>query len=139
MKKEIISISPDDTEKAAESLAENLSGGEIIAFYGDLGMGKTHFVKGLARALGYKGDVTSPTFNIVNEYRGGRLDVFHFDMYRVSSWEDLYSTGFFEYMDENGVIAVEWSENIESAIPDTAIRVTLNRIDDNKRKIIIER
>lgn len=139
MKTEHLSYSPADTEKIALNLADTLNGGEVISFYGDLGLGKTHFIKGLAKGLGFNGEVTSPTFNLVNEYRGGRLDLFHFDMYRITGWDDLYSTGYFEYMDEGGVIATEWSENIEAAIPDYSIKIYIERIDESTRKITVER
>ena len=107
---EIITKSPNETEKFAEDFAKNLVGGEIIAFKGSMGMGKTCFTRGLARGLGFSGQVSSPTFALVNEYLGGRLPLYHFDMYKVESWEDLYSCGFFDYMDMGGVIAAEWSE-----------------------------
>lgn len=133
-----ISSSPNDTVSVAESLAKKLSGGEIIALKGGLGMGKTCFVKGLARGLGFRGQVTSPTFAIVNEYIGGRLDLFHFDMYRITGWDDLYSTGYFEYSAAGGVVAVEWSENIEGALEkENVIYVTIERISENERKITI--
>ncbi len=139
MKEEYISNSSQDTEKIAEKFALSLLGGEVIAFTGSLGMGKTCFVRGLARGLGFSGEVTSPTFALINEYRGGRLDIFHFDMYRVTDWNDLYSTGYFDYCDYGGVIAVEWSENIESALPDGTIYIDIKRIDDTKRKITVTR
>ena len=133
-----ISSSPEDTLSIAQKLSEKLSGGEIIAFKGGLGMGKTCFVKGLALGLGYKGEVTSPTFAIVNEYIGGRLDLFHFDMYRITGWDDLYSTGFFEYINRGGVLAVEWSENIEGALQDESIiTVDISFISDIERKITV--
>lgn len=136
--KEILSCSAEDTIKAAENFAKALRGGEIIAFKGGMGVGKTHFVRGLAKALGFSGNVNSPTFAIVNEYRGGRLDLFHFDMYRVESWEDLDSCGFFDYMNENGVIAAEWSENIENALPDNTIYITIEKTGEDSRKITVE-
>ena len=133
-----VSSSPEDTVKIAASLAKKLSGGEIIALKGGLGMGKTCFVKGLAAGLGFAGEVTSPTFAIVNEYLGGKLDVFHFDMYRITGWDDLYSTGYFEYSAAGGVVAVEWSENIEGALEgQNVITVTIERISDNERKITV--
>ena len=133
------SDSPAETKNIAIRLSTELQGGETIAFYGDLGAGKTCFITGLALGLGFTGEVSSPTFAIINEYLGGRLNLYHFDMYRVNSWEDLYSTGFFGYLQEGGVLAVEWSENIESALPDDAIRVKIERIDDNVRRITVER
>lgn len=134
-----ISNSPADTKKFAADLATTLKGGEVIAFYGDLGLGKTCFVTGLAEGLGFSGEVSSPTFAIINEYLGGRLNLYHFDMYRVSGWDDLYSTGYFECMESGGVLAVEWSENIESALPDSTIRVTIKRLDETKREITVNR
>lgn len=139
MKFEYISKHENETEKIAFEFAKTLKAGEIIAFKGDLGMGKTCFTRGLADGLGFKGEVSSPTFAIVNEYRGGWLDLFHFDMYRVSGWEDLYTTGFFDYIEENGIIAIEWSENILSALDDNTTFVEFIRIDDNTRKIIISK
>lgn len=132
-----ISNSPCDTQKIARELAAQFKGGEVVAFYGDLGLGKTCFVKGLAEGLGYTGDVSSPTFAIINEYLGGRLNLYHFDMYRVTGWDDLYSTGYFEYMEAGGVLAIEWSENIENALPEDVIKVTIRRIDENSREIKI--
>ena len=134
--KEILSCSAEDTIKAAENFAKALRGGEIIAFKGGMGVGKTHFVRGLAKALGFSGNVNSPTFAIVNEYRGGRLDLFHFDMYRVESWEDLDSCGFFDYMNENGVIAAEWSENIENALPENYIRIEIEHGKTDESRIL---
>ena len=135
---EFLSHSPCDTEKIAEKLAEHLRSGAVIAFVGGLGMGKTRFTAGLARGLGFKGDVTSPTFALVNEYIGGRLNVWHFDMYRVEGWEDLYSTGFFDYLEAGGVTVVEWSENIYSALPEDTIFIEIIPLGDNERKIIIK-
>ncbi len=139
MNKVFVSYSPDETKKIANELALSLKGGEVIAFYGDLGLGKTCFVNGLADGLGFTGEVSSPTFAIINEYLGGRLNLYHFDMYRVSDWEDLYTTGYFEYMETGGVLAIEWSENIESALPEHTIKVTIKRIDENTREITIDR
>lgn len=137
MLKKFISNSYKETENIAEEFAKTLNGGEVIAFIGGLGMGKTCFMRGLSRGLGYTGDVTSPTFALVNEYRGGRLPIFHFDMYRVASFDDLYSTGYFDYLEENGVIAAEWSENISSALDDNTIYIIFERTGDNTRNITI--
>lgn len=134
---EIITRSPEETESFAEKLAEKFSGGEIVAFRGSMGMGKTCFTRGLARGLGFEGSVTSPTFALVNEYIGGRLPLYHFDMYRVESWEDLYSSGYFDYIEAGGVIAAEWSENIENALEGKVITVNFERLDDNTRKITV--
>lgn len=132
-----ITNSPEETEELGFRLAKSLKGGEVVAFRGGLGMGKTCFTRGLARGLGFKGDVTSPTFALINEYIGGRLPLYHFDMYRISGWEDLYSTGFFDYIEKNGVIAAEWSENIENALPESTVTVTFVRLGDNKREITV--
>lgn len=134
---EIITRSPEETENFAEKLAEKFCGGEIVAFRGSMGMGKTCFTRGLARGLGFEGSVTSPTFALVNEYIGGRLPLYHFDMYRVESWEDLYSSGYFDYIEAGGVIAAEWSENIENALEGKVITVSFERLDDNTRKITV--
>lgn len=134
---EFISRNDNDTEEIAVKLANKLTGGEVIAFRGDLGAGKTCFTRGLARGLGFAGTVNSPTFALVNEYLGGRLNLYHFDMYRVENWEDLYSTGFFEYLDMGGVVAAEWSENIDGALPKSTIYITIEKIDENTRNIKI--
>lgn len=134
-----ISNSPQETEEIAQELAKELTGGEVIAFTGNLGMGKTCFTRGLAKGLGFKGEVTSPTFALVNEYRGGRLDVFHFDMYRVGSWDDLYSTGYFEYLDEGGVVVIEWSENIASALDNQTIYINIEVTGESSRRITVSR
>ena len=133
----VVSSSPEMTMTVAAELSKSFKGGEIVALKGGLGMGKTCFVKGLARGLNYSGEVTSPTFAIVNEYIGGRLDLFHFDMYRVTGWDDLYSTGYFEYVSLGGVVAVEWSENIENALGEDVITVQFERLSDNERKITV--
>jgi len=132
-----LSSSPADTEKIGEKLGQSLKKGAVIAFRGGLGMGKTCFTRGLAKGLGSTDQVTSPTFALINEYLSGRIPLYHFDMYRISGWEDLYSTGFFEYIEEGGVLACEWSENIENALPENTIYVEFTRIDDTKREITI--
>ena len=133
-----ITKSAAETSEVAALLGTKILSGAVIAFTGDLGAGKTTFIKGLAKALGYVGEVSSPTFAIVHEYIGGRLPLYHFDMYRVDSWESLYSTGFFEYMETDAILAVEWSENIENALPDDLITVDIKRgANDNERIITI--
>ena len=132
-----ISNSRGQTVEIGENLGKTLNGGEVVAFRGDLGSGKTCFTSGLAKGLGYKGDVTSPTFALINEYLGGRLPLYHFDMYRISSWDELYSCGFFEYIEEGGVVAAEWSENIESALPDNTIYVEFEKTGENSRIITV--
>ena len=134
---EIITNSAQETEQLGERLAKQLTGVETIALFGGLGMGKTAFTRGLCRGLGTGEVVSSPTFALVNEYTG-RCPVYHFDMYRVTTWDDLYSTGFFDYQG-NGVMVIEWSENIEGALPDDAIRVTIERGEhDDQRVFTIE-
>ncbi len=135
--KSYISNSPRKTEEIAKEFAATLKGGEVIAFRGNLGMGKTCFTRGLAEGLGFEGFVTSPTFALINEYLGGKLNIYHFDMYRISSWDELYSSGFFEYIEQNGVVACEWSENIENALPENTVYVEIEAIDENSRKITI--
>lgn len=133
----IISKSTEDTEKIGELIAKKLCGNEVIALFGGLGMGKTAFTRGLCRGLGVNDGVSSPTFALVNEYHG-KYNIYHFDMYRVTSWEDLYSTGFFDYLD-NGVLVIEWSENIESALPENAIRINISKGgSDDERTFEIE-
>ncbi len=134
-----ISNSPLDTEKIGEMLGRKINNGTVIAFRGGLGMGKTCFTRGLAKGLDCYETVTSPTFALINEYLSGRIPIYHFDMYRISGWEDLYSTGFFEYIDEGGVLACEWSENIENALPEDTIYVEFERTGENTREITIKR
>ena len=136
---EFISHSPEETRAFAQNFAQTLKGGEVIAFTGNLGAGKTCFTGGLAKGLGYKGTVTSPTFAIMNEYIGGRLNVYHFDMYRISSWEDLDSCSFFDYVNAGGVVVAEWSENILGALEPDTIFVDIENIDDITRKITVRK
>lgn len=130
------SNSPQETEEFAADLAKKLRKGTVIALFGGLGMGKTTFIRGFAKGLGIDCDVSSPTFAIVNEYRGVENSLFHFDMYRVNSWDDLYSTGFFDYIDEGEYVAVEWSENVENALPENTVKIIFENADgEDKRKI----
>ena len=129
----VITNSAQETEQLGERLAKQLNGSETIALFGGLGMGKTAFTRGLCRGLGTGEVVSSPTFALVNEYTG-RCPVYHFDMYRVTSWDDLYSTGFFDY-EGNGVLVIEWSENIEGALPGDAIRVTIERGEHDEQRV----
>lgn len=130
-----ISHSVQDTEKIAAKLAEKLKGGEIIAFTGPMGMGKTAFTRGLVLALGGGDVVSSPTFALVNEY-DARLTVQHFDMYRVSGWDDLYSTGFFDYLDTDNVLVIEWSENIDGVLPENTIYVHMEKGETETERIV---
>lgn len=125
----------NETELLGEKLAKTLKGATVVAFFGGLGMGKTAFTRGLARGLNAKRDVSSPTFAIVNDY-GGEPPLYHFDMYRVASWDDLYSSGFFDFYENGGVLAVEWSENIENALPENTIRVEFQRGEHDNQRII---
>ncbi len=133
-----VTRSRQETEALGFEFANRVTAGQVIAMKGDLGAGKTCFTCGFARGMGYDGEVNSPTFAIVNEYLGGRLDVYHFDMYRVGGWEDLYTTGYFDYLEAGGVLIVEWSENIASALPQDVITVTIENISENERRITIE-
>lgn len=130
-----VSKSVADTEMLAARLAEKLRGGEVIAFTGSMGMGKTAFTRGLVEALGGGDVVSSPTFALVNEY-AARLTVQHFDMYRVSGWDDLYSTGFFDYLDTDSVLVIEWSENIDGALPENTIRIDMHKGETETERVI---
>ena len=129
-----ITNSAEQTEQLGERLAVQLNGTEVIALFGGLGMGKTAFTRGLARGLGASDTVSSPTFVLVNEYCG-RVPVYHFDMYRVNTWDDLYSTGFFDYLD-HGVMVIEWSENIENALPENAVKIKISRGENDNQRIV---
>lgn len=131
------SESREQTVLIGEELGQSLEGGEVVAFRGDLGSGKTCFTSGIAKGLGYTGDVTSPTFALINEYLGGRLPLYHFDMYRINSWDELYSSGFFDYIELGGVVAAEWSENIENALPENTVYVEFEKTGEESRKIKI--
>jgi tRNA threonylcarbamoyladenosine biosynthesis protein TsaE len=129
--------SPEETEKIGEMLAQKLAPGTIIAYQGDLGAGKTAFTRGLARGLGCTEQVTSPTYTIVNEYLRGRMPLFHFDMYRLRSADDLWGIGWDDYLDRGGICAVEWSENVVEAMED-AITVTIEKTVEDSRRITVE-
>ena len=133
---EFITNSPAQTEAVGAKLAEQLAPGAVIAYRGDLGAGKTAFTRGLARGLGILDPVTSPTYTIVNEYLSGRLPLFHFDMYRLRSADDLFDIGWDDYLERGGVCAVEWSENVEDALEDP-ITVTIEKLSDDDRRITI--
>lgn len=131
--------SESETETLGCRLGERLWPGAVVAFTGDLGAGKTAFTRGLARGLGIAERVTSPTFTIVNEYEGGRLPLFHFDMYRLGGPEELFDIGWEDYLARGGVCAVEWSENVDGALEGDAVRVDIRRGGaDNQRTITIE-
>lgn len=122
------------TEEYGKRIASELTGGTVLALFGGMGMGKTALVRGIAAGLGLCAEVSSPTFALVHDY-GGTPSLVHFDMYRVTGWEDLYSTGYFDYLDAGAILVVEWSENILSALPDDAIRLHISRVDDTTRLI----
>lgn len=133
---ELLSHSPEDTEDIGARLAEQLEPGAVVAFTGDLGAGKTAFTRGLARGLGIPDRITSPTFTIVNEYEGGRLPLFHFDMYRLCSADELFDIGWEDYLRRGGVCAVEWSENIADALEEDAVRVDIRRGASDQERVI---
>ena len=133
---QFITRSPEETEALGARLAGALEPGAVVAFTGDLGAGKTAFVRGLARGLGIRDRVTSPTFTIVNEYEGGRLPLFHFDMYRLGSADELFDIGWEDYLCRGGVCAVEWSENIADALEEDAVRVDIRRGASDQERVI---
>jgi len=129
--------SPEETESIGEQLASRLPPGTVIAFLGDLGAGKTAFTRGLARGLGAADRVTSPTYTIVNEYLGGKMPLFHFDMYRLGSSDELFDIGWEDYLERGGICAVEWSENVSDAM-EGALTVRIEKTGENSRKITLE-
>ena len=134
---EFITNSPAETESIGVALGQRLKPGTVIAYRGDLGAGKTAFTRGLARGLGCREIVTSPTYTIVNEYLGGRIPLFHFDMYRLHSSDDLWDIGWDDYLERGGVCAVEWSENVADAMEDP-IYITIEKTGEESRRITIE-
>lgn len=136
MQLEYITNSARETEELGEKLGLGLMPGAVIAYTGDLGAGKTAFTRGLARGLGIPERITSPTFTIVNEYEGGRLPLFHFDMYRLGSADELFDIGWEDYLARNGVCAVEWSENVDDVLDEDTIRVDIRRGDDDEQRRI---
>ena len=128
---------PAETEKVGAALGSILQPGTVLAYRGDLGAGKTAFTRGLARGLGCDEIVTSPTYTIVNEYLSGRIPLFHFDMYRLASSDDLWDIGWEDYLERGGVCAVEWSENVEDAL-ENAVSVTIEKLGEESRRITIE-
>ena len=132
-----ITNSPAETEAVGAALGKIIHPGTVIAYRGDLGAGKTAFTRGLARGLGCTEIVTSPTYTIVNEYLGGRMPLFHFDMYRLRSSDDLFDIGWDDYLDRGGVCAVEWSENVDDAMED-ALYVTIEKLGEDSRRITLE-
>ncbi|MGN1340332.1 MAG: tRNA (adenosine(37)-N6)-threonylcarbamoyltransferase complex ATPase subunit type 1 TsaE [Oscillospiraceae bacterium] len=142
--REYISRSPEETAGIANEIACGLRSGDIILYEGDMGAGKTTLTKGIAAALGITDPVTSPTFALVNEYPQGRLPLFHFDLYRIDSYDDLYAVGFFDYLDRDGIIAAEWSENIPGLEQELArddchriINIRIEKSGENGRRILV--
>ena len=133
---EYCSNSVAETEELGAQLAARLRPGDVVAYTGDLGAGKTAFTRGIARGLGIPERVTSPTFTIVNEYEGGRLPLFHFDLYRLGDPEELFDIGWEDYLARGGVCAVEWSENVDDALDDDAIRVDIRRGAQDDQRVI---
>ena len=134
---EFYTASAQETEQLGQRLGQRLKPGAVIAYSGDLGAGKTAFTRGLARGLGIEDPITSPTYTIVNEYTGGRLPLFHFDMYRLGSSDELFDIGWEDYLQRGGVCAVEWSENVADAMQG-AISVRIGRDSDEQRTITLE-
>ena len=130
--------SPEETEALGARLAACLKPGDVVAYFGDLGAGKTAFTRGLARGLGIRQPVTSPTYTLVNEYLDGKMPLFHFDMYRLSSSDDLFDIGWEDYLTRGGVCAVEWSENVAAAFDGSEVRVEIEKLSDTARRIKIE-
>lgn len=135
MNREFVTSSTAETAALAARLAQQLKGGEVLAFTGGMGMGKTAFTAGLVEGLDGGNVVSSPTFALVNEYPG-RLTVEHFDMYRITGWDDLYSTGFFDYLDTDCVLVIEWSENVEAALPEDAIHIDIRPGETDTERVI---
>jgi len=136
---EFVTECEQETEALGERLAGRLEPGAVVAFTGDLGAGKTAFTRGLARGLGISGRVTSPTFTVVNEYEGGRLPLFHFDMYRLGSSDELFGIGWEDYLAREGVCAVEWSENVSDALEEGTIFVEIRRGASERQRIVTVR
>ncbi len=134
--KTYISHCEEDTERIGAEFANELKAGDFVAFFGDLGSGKTAFVRGVASVLCPSARVASPTYAIVNEYNG-KVPIFHFDVYRISDDDSLYSTGFYDYMERGGIIFAEWSENIPFALPDDRYEITFTKTGETKRSIEI--
>lgn len=134
-----VTASPEETIEYAKTVGQKLKGGDIIAYIGGLGVGKTTFTRGICEGLGIGDIVTSPTFSLVNEYRSDKCDktLYHFDMYRILDSLDLETTGFYDYMSNKNILAIEWSENISDALPENTIYIKITRIDENKREIEI--
>ncbi len=128
--------SVSQTEKIGFNLGKVIKDGTVVAMFGELGAGKTAFTRGFAKGMGIESDVSSPTFALVNEYIGNGRTLYHFDMYRISGWDDLYSTGYFDYLDAGCCLIIEWSENIEAILPEDCIRVTITKTENYEERNI---
>lgn len=136
--KEFYSVSENETSEIAEKICKNISAGTVVAFSGGMGMGKTAFVRGALKAYGNDSFVSSPTFALVHDY-GGQPHIYHFDMYRVTSLDDLYSTGFFDYLDDDSILFIEWSENIDGALPENTVYIDISQGENaEERKITVK-
>ena len=136
MMHQFISHSTNETEAFAAQFAESLLPNTVVAYRGSMGMGKTAFTRGVMKGLGADDVVTSPTFALVNAYSSPKYTVYHFAMYRVTTWDDLYSTGFFDYLDTGAILLIEWSENIEGALPDDTIFISIAQGENENDRII---
>ena len=132
-----VTNSPEETEAVGQAIAQHLAPGTVLAYEGDLGAGKTAFTRGLAKGLGAADRVTSPTYTIVNEYLTGRIPLFHFDMYRLESADDLWDIGWEDYLERGGICAVEWSENVKDALTG-AVSVRIEKLSETSRRITVE-
>lgn len=135
--KEYLTSTAEETEMVAEEFAASLKSGDVVAYRGSMGAGKTAFTRGLCRGLGLCDQVSSPTFSLVHQYGKGERALYHFDMYRVDSFDDLYSTGFFDYLDCGGILAIEWSEKIEAVLPKGTITVSITQPQDEPLQRLI--
>ncbi len=135
---EKITHNAEETIEFAKEIGSRLKKGDIVAYTGGLGAGKTTFTRGLAMGLGMDDNVTSPTFSLVNEYHSRDISLYHFDMYRIMGADDLETTGFYDYSTDDSVFAIEWSENISEELPDNAVIINIERIDDNTRRITVK-
>jgi tRNA threonylcarbamoyladenosine biosynthesis protein TsaE len=134
---EFITKSVDETVEKAAQFAKTLKKGCVIGFLGDLGAGKTAFTSGFVKGLGIEADVSSPTFAICNDYIGDENRVLHYDMYRIESWDDLYSTGFFDSLESGAYMLIEWSENVFGALPEDAVIIKIDKLGENERRFTL--
>ena len=134
---EIKITSLDSIHEAAKQFIAAMEDNTVFAFYGKMGAGKTTFIKAVCEELGVTDVINSPTFAIVNEYRGDNASIFHFDLYRLTDEDDLYSTGFYDYIEQDGITVTEWTELFESEIPSDALKLKIERIDENTRRFTL--